>query len=310
MNRLILLLLLGIASCFALLAHVSWEKKAELREKRLAKQAKIVALQAAPAYLRLIERGSEVCQEQEDVTIWACGATIRMPAPGPSRSSRGPLCSSPDAPIYVGSFLLPEIVSGEPITEGQRLRPNISGFGSNGSYHSVGSWDFMADDLPAFTVCGFGDGSPCAGLRIAGNTDFSLGGRFSLDEPHPLLRERPPPETIAYENHTSEIDAFLDLDGAPVAHVVGLDYSDGSFICSFHFRHPLDGYLVELGLDCDLLDDWRGLLRGIIAELSDRTVDTTLGARCDVPPPHSRVRPLAHRLSLDQNQAMHDWVVD
>ena len=292
-------------------------KEAAIRERHETKYSRIAELKAAPAYKRLIERGGEICPGQPDQTIWVCGATIRMPTNGfPEPPSRR-RCSSPEEPKYIGRFPLPEVTSAEPETEGIRVQVNIPRFGGRtndgggGIYNVTGYWKVHVDDLPEFVPCERQGRRECASLWISGESEIvSEDAYFYRAVPDIRESKRPAPEDIAYENHPLMDDAFLDLDGQPVAYTVGYPSSDDRYTCRFRVQHPIDGYILGLRIDCNQVDDWRELLRGIIAELSTRTIKVSRDARCDMPPPNARIAPQAHWTSLDQHQAMHDWAVE
>ena len=301
-------------SGWAIYTHSANVAKREATQERFdEKLARIEVLKAAPAYQRLIEHGSEICPEQADETIWVCGATIRMPRNNFRHVTARPRCSSTEEPRYVGRFSLPEITSAEPETEGRQVRVHIPRFGAvgEGRYTSHASWWFYNADLPAFAPCDVHDGRDCANIWILGERELvSEENYFYRAIPDILQTERPAPEDLAFENHPMMVDVFLDLDGQPVEHIVGHPSRDGRHFCQFRVQHPEEGYVVGIRIDCNEVQDWRRVLRGILAELSNRTIAVEPDALCHVPPAHARITPQAHWTSIDQHQAMHDWAVE
>ena len=148
-----LLIVLGLGG--ARWAHLrTTGEKAAVREMLDLRNARIEELRASPAYRRLIERGTEVCPGQPHQTVWACGATIRMPENSFPSSASHRKCSSQLEPKYVGSFSLPEVISAEPETKGLRVQVSIPSTSSrHKGYIEGGLWLLDAEELPAFVSC-------------------------------------------------------------------------------------------------------------------------------------------------------------
>lgn len=265
--------------------------------------ARIEAIRATPAYAALLAHGSERCPGQPDRVIWICGATLTLPAspdaPPPDRR----LCSSPEAPEYVGSFPLPTVESLDPETPGEIVTPRTS-VTRDGYYHHGWFLSFRSDDAGHFAACRLGEAG-CRQLWASGQDNLPQGF-----PPRPLpasLATDLPDPTAASRNHTLEIDAFLDLDGRAVTYTAN-GYTEGRENCQFVARHPEHGYVLGLGMPCAEQANWRNDLRAVLAEMSQRTLSYA-PADCAVPPADARIRSKAHRTDVDSHQAMRDWAI-
>lgn len=286
---------------FAVLLHL--QSTPNTPEQQLAiNRATIETLRTSPPYKRLIARGTEICKDQQDQFMWICGATIRMPISHYMQSSRGPLCSSHQEPLFVGAFPLPEITSAEPKTLGQKLRPDIPFHGPKGGlFVETGYWSINLNSLPVFENCDPKSESACAGLTLAGRRTFLAAWLPEQPAPRTLVRDRPDPETIVSAPGRGGV--FLDLDGMPVRHEVTSSSLNQDQHCMFQVHHSQGGYIVQWQVNCTNARDWRDITRGIISGLSSNTAGLMQGASCQEPPDFVRIRPKAHWASVDQNQA-------
>jgi hypothetical protein len=193
--------------------RAEWAREAARSENAL-RQARIESIKAAPAYAALLAHGTRTCHDQVEGVIWICGAIIALPfAVGPD-PVRGQLCSSPDAPEFVGSFPLPDVVSLDPDTEGAPITPGTSVFPDGRYSHS---WLTRVTQEPDGRMSGCKPGdNGYRSLILTGNSALQLGFP-PTPLPATLLIDPPAPADLV-GNHALAIDAFLDLDESPVTY--------------------------------------------------------------------------------------------
>lgn len=316
MIRTVLLSAFAVLCVWLLSLHIETsQRQAEAERNTIEKQERVAALSATPALADLLARGKETCPDADDLVIWSCGTTIRMPYPYSRHHSRQRrMCSSVEAPRYIGLFPLPDVISQHKETQGQRVSVSIPGrwrpVQSGGVFSQSFLWHFRVDDLPEFRACTFHEGDgPCFTLWFNGKDNLSQPDGFERPVPDTLEQERRAPEILADEaGYSRQIDSFLDLNGAPVAHKVIRPLHDKPLDCQFNMLHPDNGFELFLRLQCDQVSDWQQLLLGVLDEVSRRTERVDVGASCGTPPPrNARLRPQFMYLDVDQYQAMHDW---